>query len=212
MNPEDLIQGTDAWQQIRVGRVTASRVADVVARTKTGWGAMRANYMTELITEKITGEPAPHYTNAAMQWGTDHQPMAQAAYEFRNNCEIVSVGFVLHPTIIDSGSSPDGLVGDDGLVEFKCPNTTTHIDYWLSDGVPGNYHTQIQYQLACTGRKWCDWVSFDPRLPEYLKLCVRRVKRDDEVIEKLENDVRKFLAEMSDKLARLTAKLEKAAA
>lgn len=208
----DIIQGSPEWHAIRCGKVTASRVADVIAKTKAGWGASRANYMAELIAERLTGEQALQFVNAAMQWGTDHEPAARDAYEFKTDCEVVATGFAIHPTIPDSGASPDGLIGTDGMVEFKCPNTATHIETLLSRTVPGKYITQMQWQMACAGRKWCDWVSFDPRMPEAMNLYVHRVQRDDAMIAQLEKDVRDFLDEMAKKLAQLIALQQKAAA
>lgn len=209
---ELLEQGSQEWLLARVGKVTASRMADVVAKTKTGWGASRANYMAELIAERLTGQPAEKFTNAAMQWGTDTEPQARAAYEFFQDQSVVQVGLVQHPTIKDSAASPDGYVGEDGLVEIKCPNTATHIDTVLGGTVPAKYDTQMQWQMACTGRKWVDFVSYDPRLPANLCLFVSRVKRDDARIAELEGLVRDFLGEIDAKVAALTAlNVEKAA-
>jgi putative phage-type endonuclease len=208
----DIIQGSDEWRALRVGRVTASRVADIVRRTKTGFSTSRANYMAELVAEKLTGIPAPQFNSAPMQWGTDNEPNARAAYEFKAACEVTPVGFVVHPVIRDSGASPDGLVGTDGLVEFKCPLTATHIDTLLSGKIDPDYITQMQWQMACTGRKWCDWVSFDPRMPESLKLFVQRVDRNDETIASLETSVREFLDELAKKLAQLIAYQQRQAA
>jgi putative phage-type endonuclease len=201
----DIIQGSAEWFAIRAGRVTASRVADVIAKTKTGWGASRANYMAELIAERLTGEPAERFTNAAMQWGTDHEPDARAAYEFFRDASVIEVGFVEHPAIAMTGASPDGLVGDDGLVEIKCPNTATHLDTLLSQTVPAKYVTQMLWQMACTGRQWCDFVSYDPRLPESMSLFVKRIDRDDKRIAELETDVSAFLVETANKLAQLNS-------
>lgn len=201
----DIQQGTPEWHAARLGKVSASRVADVVAKTKTGASASRANYMAELICERLTGEPAARFTNAAMQWGTDTEPQARAAYAFMHDASVVEVGFVPHPTIPDTGASPDGLVGPDGLVEIKCPNTATHLDTILSGKVPGQYATQMQWQMACTGRTWCDFVSFDPRLPPHLQLWVQRVPRDPARIQELESGVQEFLAELSEKVAKLEA-------
>lgn len=201
----DLIQGSPEWLAARCGKVTASRVADVVAKTKTGWGASRANYMAELIAERLTGQPAEKFTNAAMQWGTDTEPQARAAYEFFRDATVRQVGLVPHPTIPQTAASPDGLVGEDGLVEIKCPNTATHIDTLLGQTVPGKYITQIQWQLACTGRQWCDFASFDPRMPAHLSLFVKRVFRDDRRIGELEADVTVFLDELDENLAALNA-------
>jgi len=201
----DLIQGSVEWLALRAGKVTASRVADVVAKTKSGWGASRANYMAELIAERLTGEAAERFTNAAMQWGTDHEPDARAAYEFFRDAAVAEIGFVEHPTIGMTGASPDGLVGDDGLVEIKCPNTATHLDTLLSQAVPAKYVTQMLWQMACTGRKWCDFVSYDPRLPESMSMFVTRVERDDKRIIELETEVAAFLTEISTKLEQLNS-------
>lgn len=196
-------QRTEEWFAARLGKVTASRVSDVIARTKSGPSASRRNYLAELVAERLTGEPAARFTNAAMQWGTDTEPMARAAYEFHTDNTVQEVGFVLHPRIAESGASPDGLVGDDGLIEIKCPGTATHIDTLLGAEIDGKYLTQMQWQMACTGRAWCDWVSFDPRLPEDMRMVVRRVARDDERVAELESAVREFLTELDDTIARL---------
>jgi putative phage-type endonuclease len=205
----EIIQGSPEWFAIRLGKVTASRVADVVAKTKSGFSTSRANYMAELIAERLTGETAPSFTNAAMQWGTEKEPDARAAYEFRTDSEVAQVGFIIHPQIADSGASPDGLVGADGMAEFKCPNTATHIETLLTKAVPGKYVTQMQWQMACAGRKWCDFVSFDPRMPEAMRLFIQRIERDDKVIADLEKDVLAFLDEMAKKIAQLIALNEK---
>lgn len=201
---EHIIQGSPEWFAARCGRVTASCVADVIARTKTGYGASRANYMAQLIAERLTGQVAQSFTNAAMQWGTEKEPDARRAYSFLADVDVVEVGFVIHPTISMSGASPDGLVGDDGLVEIKCPNTATHIDTLLGQTVPAKYVTQMQWQMACTGRDWCDFVSFDPRMPADMQLWLQRVERDDETILHLENEVSAFLAELDCKVSDLT--------
>ena len=200
----ELAQYSPEWFAARLGRVTASRVADVVAKTKTGWGASRANYAAQLIAERLTGAAQESYTNAAMQWGIDQEPHAVAAYEFRADADTVSVGFVEHPTIPMSGASPDRLVGADGLLEVKCPNTATHIDTLLHPDVPGKYRPQMQWQMACTGRKWCDFCSFDPRLPESMRLFVIRIQRNDAEIAELEKEVSIFLAEIDRKVADLS--------
>jgi len=206
-----IVQGSEAWFAARCGRVTASRVADVVARTKTGWGASRANYAGELIAERLTGCTAPSFTNAAMQHGVDQEPVARAAYEARTGVTVDLVGFVDHPEIAMSGASPDGLIGDDGLIEIKCPNTATHLDTLLSETVPGKYVTQMQWQLASTGRAWCDFVSFDPRLPPNMALFVCRIERDVSLILELESEVAAFLAEIDAKVEALTERYGRAA-
>lgn len=198
-------QGTPEWFAERMGKVTASRVADVIAKTKSGPAASRTNYMAQLIAERLTQEVQESYTNAAMQWGTDQEPNARAAYEFRTDTTVEPAGFVIHPTIAESGASPDGYVAADGLVEIKCPNTATHIDTLLGRAVPGKYLSQINWQMACTGRKWCDFVSFDPRMPESMSLFVARVHRDDRTIAELETQVREFLVETERKVSELKA-------
>lgn len=199
-----IVQGSPEWFAERLGKVTASRVADVVARTKSGWGASRANYMGQLVAERLTGVAADTYTNAAMQWGTDNEAYARSAYEFYQDSAVEEAGFVEHPTIAMSGASPDGFVGDDGLVEIKCPNISTHIDTLLGGSVADKYVVQMLWQMACTGRAWCDFVSFDPRMPEEHRLFVRRIPRDAERIAELEKEVRIFLAEVEGKIEALT--------
>ena len=197
------IQRTTEWHTARLGKVTASRVADVIAKTKTGYGASRANLMADLIVERLTGQPASTFTNAHMEWGTEQEPHARAAYSARTGELVEEVGFIDHPRITNSGASPDGLVGDDLLVEFKCPATATHLDTLLAGEVPSKHIPQLQWQMACTGRKWCDFVSYDPRLPEHLRMFVKRVPRDDTYIATLESEVTKFLAELEEKLTQL---------
>lgn len=204
----DIIQGSPEWFAARMGKVTASRIADVCARTKTGWGASRKNYMAELVAERLTGVKMEGFTNAAMQWGTDIEPEARSAYQFEVGIRVAETGFVPHPSIAETGASPDGLVGDDGLVEIKCPNTATHIETLLGGTLPDKYFLQIQWQMACTGRQWCDFASYDPRLPESMRLFVDRVKRDDAAIEAVEKDVVTFLTELRDTVHRLRSKYE----
>jgi putative phage-type endonuclease len=208
---DEILQGSPEWHAMRRGKVTASKVADIVARTKSGYAASRANYMAQLVAERLTGSTAESFSNSAMQWGTDTEPHARLAYELYTNATVAEVAFVVHPTIADSGASPDGLVGDSGLVEIKCPNTSTHIDTLLGGSVPGKYVTQIQWQLACTGRAWADFVSFDPRMPENMRLFIERVKRDDERIAELETEVRAFLAELDETVKALTTRYGEAA-
>ena len=196
-------QRTTEWHTARLGKVTASRVADVIAKTAKGYGASRANLMADLIVERLTGQPASTFTNAHMEWGTEQEPHARAAYSARTGELVEEVGFIDHPRIANSGASPDGFVGDEGLVEFKCPATATHLDTLLAGEVPSKHIPQLQWQMACTGRKWCDFASYDPRLPEHLRMFVKRVERDDAYIKMLETEVTKFLAELEEKLTQL---------
>lgn len=199
-------QGTLEWFNERLGKVTASRVADVIAKTKTGWGSSRANYAAQLVAERLTGKVTDSYRNAAMDWGIMTEPDARVAYEFLTDATVERVGFVPHQTIAMSGASPDGLIGNDGLVEIKCPNTATHIETLLGQSVPGKYNTQMQWQMACTGRKWCDFVSFDPRMPESMRLFVKRIERDTTAVRDLETSVSEFLAEIDETVSRLLEK------
>jgi putative phage-type endonuclease len=196
-------QGTPEWFAQRMGKVTASRVADVIAKTKTGYSTSRENYMAQLVCERLTGTVAESYTNSAMQWGTENEPLARAAYEAAKDVLVDEVAMITHPRIEQAGASPDGLVGDDGLVEIKCPNTATHIDTLLTQTVPGKYVTQMQWQMACTGRQWCDFVSFDPRMPKELQLFIKQVPRDDAYIAMLEKEVLSFLEELDEKVNKL---------
>jgi putative phage-type endonuclease len=195
-------QRTDDWFQARLGKVTASRVADVVAKTKSGYSASRQNYMADLIVERLTGQKASNFSNAAMEWGVEQEPAARAAYSARTGDLVEEVGFIDHPTILMAGASPDGFVGE-GCVEYKCPNTATHLEYLLAGKPPEKYMTQLMWQMACTERPWGDFVSYDPRLPEHLQMLIVRITRDDKRIAELEAEVRKFLAELDDKLQQL---------
>ena len=196
-------QRSPEWFAARLGKVTASKVADVIAKTKTGYSASRENYMAQLVCERMTGVQGESYSNAAMQWGTDQEPLARAAYEAAQDVLVDETGFVIHPRISEAGASPDGLVGASGLIEIKCPNTSTHIDTILSDTVPGKYFTQMQWQMACTERQWCDFVSFDPRMPEGLQLYIKRVEYRAEYVAMLEDEVIAFLAELESKIFKL---------
>ncbi len=201
-NSRDVIQKSPEWFAARLGKVTASRVADVIAKTKSGYSASRDNYMAQLICERLTNTQGESFTNAAMQWGTETEPLARSAYEA--HAEMVEeVGFVQHPKIEQAGASPDGLVGLFGMLEIKCPNTATHIDTLLSQTVPTKYITQMQWQMRCCERQWCDFVSFDPRLPQDLQLFVKRVDFDAAYVATLEEEVNLFLKELDDKVTKL---------
>lgn len=205
-------QGSQEWFEQRCGKVTASRVADIIAKTKSGPAASRKNYLAQLVAERLTKTVEETFTSAAMQHGIDTEPQARAAYAFLYGVEVEEAGFVQHPAIEAAGASPDGLVGGVGLVEIKCPNTATHIDTLTGQSVPSRYLTQIYWQMACTGRAWCDFVSFDPRMPVELQLFVKRVHRDDERIAELEAEVTAFLSEVDAKVAELEALKMKEAA
>jgi putative phage-type endonuclease len=193
-------QRTEEWFKQRLGKVTASKIADVIAKTKTGVSASRENYSTQLTLERLTGQQAEFYTNAAMEWGTATEPQARTAYEVYREVLVDEVGFIDHPTIAMSGASPDGFVGEDGLVEIKCPESKTQMDTLLNQKVPTKYMPQMQWQMACTGRKWCDFVSYDPRMPQNLQIFVQRVERNDLYIKMLEDEVMTFLEEIDQKV------------
>ena len=199
-------QGSPEWLEARAGKVTASRISDVLAKVKTGEAAGRRDYRAQLVAEILTGNPQESgFMNDAMRWGTEQEPYARAAYECQAGVLVDQVGMVLHPSIERGAASPDGLVDPDGLVEIKCPNTATHLDYLLDGTVPAKYQPQMLWQMACTGRDWCDFVSFDPRLPEDLQLFVVRFQRDQARIDAMEAEVRAFLAEVEETVSRLRA-------
>lgn len=186
------------WLQARIGKCTASNLWKIAKQTKAGPSAYRRSYMVELIAEKLTGQSADTYMSQSMQWGIETEPKARAAYEARTSEIVETVGFVDHPIIPSAGCSPDGLVGDDGLIEIKCPETRTHIGYMLDRSIlDDKYIIQMQWQMACNpGRKWVDFVSFDPRLPLSCQFFKVRIMRDDKLIKGLEKLVIEFLDEM----------------
>lgn len=198
-------QGTDEWRKARLGRVTASRIADVMAKGRSGApSATRSRYLAEIVAERLTGCEGPGFTSAAIAWGTETEPQARAAYRWRTGEDVAEIGFAQHPAIISSGASPDGLVGEDGLLEIKCPETHTHIGYLTSGTIPAKYVDQMQWQMACTGRRWCDFVSFDPRLPpDRGAFFCKRVERDENRIQEIEEAVRVFLADVEASIAEI---------
>lgn len=189
-------QGTPEWHQLRLGKVTASRVADILAKTKTGPSASRNNYLIELALQQVTKTIEESYTNSAMEWGVQTEPQARVAYEVKTNNFVDQVAFIDHPSIVGFGCSPDGLVGSDGLIEIKCPNSATHWSYIKDNQPPTKYFIQMQAQMAVTGAQWCDFVSFDPRMPERSQLLIVNVPRDPEFISNMEEEIKKFLSEV----------------
>lgn len=216
---ETIEQGSDAWKALRAGKVTASRVADVLSKPKKkedkdknkdkneSETAGRKNYRMDLVAERLTGKTADSFASSAMQWGTEQEPFARIAYETHKGLFVEQVPFVDHPTIEWFGCSPDGLVGEDGLLEIKAPNTTTHLEYIEIGKPPARYIPQMMCQMACTGRKFCDFVSYDPRLPDDLQLFVVRLERDDAYIKNMETEVIKFLQEVEETLGMLKKKM-----
>jgi putative phage-type endonuclease len=199
------------WFATRCGKVTASRIGDLMAKTKTGLGATRANYHAQLVAERLTQSVEQGFSNAAMQWGVEQEANARTCYEFDRGVTVQEIAFIDHPKIVMSGASPDGIIGLDGMVEIKCPGTAKHINTLTGAAIDGGYIKQMQWQMACAGRQWCDFVSYDPRLPVEMQLHVRRVERDDEFISEMEAAVRDFLAEVDATVATLTDLYQKAA-
>ncbi|EAN5160290.1 YqaJ viral recombinase family protein [Salmonella enterica] len=198
-------QRSPEWFAARCGKVTASRLYDVMARTKSGYAASRQNYMAELICQRLTGKPEEEFTNAAMMRGTELEPVAREMYALNEFDAVISeVGLIDHPTIAGFAASPDGLVNDDGLIEIKCPNTWTHLQT-LKTGVPKRqYLLQMHAQMMCTGRKWCDFVSFDDRLPPELAYFKTRINFDEVLAEEIEQEVVKFLTELETEIQNIT--------
>lgn len=204
-----IIQGSPEWFNARLGKVTASRVGDVMAKTKTGYGAARKNYMMELLCQRLTGEREEGFVNAAMQRGIDLEPIARSAYEIHKGLMVKEVGFIDHPELPNFGASPDGLVNAKGMVEIKCPNTAQHVAVLQSGKHDPKYYWQMQAQMACTGREYCDFVSFDDRLPDELQLFVDRVERSEEDIEKMMGEIGKFLLELDALETDMRSKMRK---
>lgn len=207
----DIIQGTPEWKQLRAGKATGSRIADIIAKTKSGYSASRKNYLAQLVNERF-GVFKEGFTNAAMEHGTDTEPLAREYYELETGALVEQVAFVDHPTIAMSGASPDGLVGSDGLLEIKSPNSATHFEYLIENVVPEQYKPQMAWQMACTGRKWCDFVSYDPRVPEALQYFQIRYVPEDGYIQMLESEVIKFLDEVDARYQELKLIMDKRAA
>lgn len=197
----DFPQGTAEWLAARAGKVTASRMADVVAKIKTGEAAARRDYRAQLVAEILTGtQQEDGYTNAEMQWGIDQEELARSAYEVNSKVLVDQVGLILHPSIERAAASPDGLIGTDGMVEIKCPKTATHLQYLMDGTVPSKYEPQMHWQLACAEREWCDFVSYDPRLPSHLQLFTKRLQRSPDRVKELEREVNAFLADVDKML------------
>lgn len=201
-------QGSAEWLDIRRGKITASRIVDVLDRLKKGGeGAGRRNYRIDLIAERLSGRSEGHYISPEMQWGIECELMARAAYEMQRGVMVESVGFVLHPTLDFTGASPDGLVDEDGTTEFKCPKTTTHIKWMLEGGVPEEHQPQCLWVMTCTGRKWCDFVSYCPHLPDGLSTFIVRMERDEQRIADVTNEVCRFDDEVQHFVTELSKKI-----
>jgi putative phage-type endonuclease len=205
-------QRTDSWFSVRLGKVTASRISDVMAKTKSGPSASRKNYLMQLLCERLTGRKEEGFTSAAMQRGTDMEPIARSAYEVDKGVMVQECGFVPCPMIEMAGASPDGLVGNDGLVEFKVPNTATHVDFLRTGQIDSGYQLQMMFQMMCTGRTWCDFVSFDDRLPDQLQYRCVRLMFDESVAVSIHKEVTAFLAELDALEAEMLEKMARVAA
>jgi hypothetical protein len=202
----DLIQGSPEWLAARAGSLGASSIADALAKTKTGWGASRANLKARIATERLTGKPVETFSNSAMQRGNDLEPQARDFYSFHTGYDVAEVGIVLHPSIKHSHCSPDGLCGDDGMVEIKCCGAARHIELLDEGAVEDRYIKQCFWQMACTGRRWVDLAYFHPDFPHEMQLVIHRIERDEAVIAALESDVLAFLNEVADTVASLTTR------
>lgn len=196
-------QRSPEWFQARCGSLGASSVHEAIAKTKTGWSSSRANCEARLIVERITGIPQETYVNAAMQHGIDTEEQARAYYSFMTDNEVDEVGLIKHPRIAWTHASPDGLIGDEGLLELKCPQPAAHLAVLTGEPIPSKYLTQINWQMACTGRQWADFVSYSPAFPENMRMFSKRIARDDKAIGSLERQVEEFLAELDAKIEAL---------
>jgi YqaJ-like viral recombinase domain len=204
--PSELEQGSDEWRQIRCGKVTGSRINDVLAKLKSGGEAKtRADYRMELVAERLTGVPEEQYVNGYMRWGTEYEPLARAAYEVVFDVVLEQVGFVIHPTMPFAGCSPDAFLGDKGIAGFKCPKTTTHLRWRQKNSCPEEHVAQLYWELCCTGREWADFVSYDPRLPEPLQLFAVRVFPEKELMIQMEHAVYEFNAEIEASIGSINA-------
>lgn len=189
-------QRSGEWFALRLGKPSGSRMGDLMAKTKSGPAASRKNYMMELLCQRLTGSQEELFVTAAMQRGTDLEPVARSAYEVETDLMVVETGVWSHPKISNLIASPDGLVGDDGLLEIKCPNTAQHVEFLRTGKPDGKYQWQMLAQMACTERKWCDFVSFDDRMPEPLQMHRVRFEWDEKRILEMETEVEKFLKEL----------------
>lgn len=205
------LQGNDDWKRDRLGKITASRAKDVMARTKSGYAASRTNYMMQLLCERLTGTWEEGFVSAAMQRGIEMEPLSISAYEVATGNIVMPTGFIVHPEFSDIGASPDGLIGGDGLIECKNPNTAQHVACLQSGEPDKKYWWQMQCQMACTGRAWCDFVSFDDRMPDELQLFIARVERDEQAISDMVDECLEFLGELEKLEADMRQKMERAA-
>jgi len=199
-----IIQRSPQWFAARCGSLGASQLADALAKTKSGWGASRANLRAKLVVERLTGQQEEGFASSAMIWGQEKEEEARVAYSFITGNDVTEVGLYKHPTIIGSHASPDGLVGDDGCIEIKCPNSATHIETLKTKQIAHKYLLQMQWQMACADRQWCDFISYDPRMPDHLMVYIQRVQRDNDMLAILESEVAAFLNEVDQDVKALS--------
>lgn len=195
-------QRSDSWFEARLGRATASNFGKVLAKIKTGEAADRRNYRAQLVIERLTGNRQEGYSNAAMQWGTEQEPFARIAYMADRGMDVQEAGFIQHETLM-AGCSPDGLIGADGLIEIKCPVSATHIETLKTQHMPIEHMAQVQGQMWIAGRDWCDFVSYDPRMPDKLQMFVQRIPRDEQYIKALAFEIERFLEEVAAEVTAL---------
>lgn len=200
---QGLTQGTDEWARARAGSLGASQIHEALAKTKGGWSASRGSLLARLAVERLTGVPVATFTNAAMAHGTATEPVARDTYAFVHDVTVAQIGMALHPEIKGTHASPDGLVGNDGLLEIKCPQHQQHLATLLGEPIKQAYIFQMQWQMRCCDREWCDFVSFQPDFPAEMQMWVHRVPRDDKLIAQIEAEVTAFLAELDETIAAL---------
>ena len=206
----DIAQRTAEWHAMRCGKVTASRVSDVMSKTKAGWSKARETYMFEILAERLTGIQEEGFASYAMKRASEMEPEARDFYAFSRDADIELVPFIDHSDIAMYGCSPDGLVGDDGLIEIKCLDAKNHITVMETGEIDKKYMAQMQSQMDCTDRKWCDFVSYDPRFPADLRMCVIRVPRDNGLIGDMRSMVKEFIADIDKRVLRLSGHKEAA--
>lgn len=201
-------QGTPGWLALRLGKITASRFKDVMTNGRGGNPSKAAeSYMIELAIEKITGNSLPFFENDAMRHGTETEPQARAMYELISGNEVSEVAFIEHNEFV--GVSPDGLIGNDGLIEIKCPNTKTQVERFLSGvGLPSDYKWQVHGQIWVAEREWCDFLSFDDRIDTTAQYLCTRVHRDESLIKELSERVSKFSDELQNMIVKLSKPME----
>ena len=198
-----MTQGTDEWLKARLGWTTGSRIVDIMPGVKGKYLASRKNYMAEKVIEILTDESPEHFVSEAMQWGTDTEPLARSAYEAITGNFVDEDGFVPHPTIPKLGASPDGIVNPDGCIEIKCPNSANHLSTILGSLIKRDYIFQMQCEMMCLDKQWCDFISYDPRMPDNLQIFIQRIPRDEVMITEIEMEVKKFQGELQEMLAKI---------